>query len=61
MAKKTKSPKTDIGPVRELKSIPVKTFIDDYIYRIDLDADYQRERFGLETTNWIWLTQSSRT
>jgi uncharacterized protein with ParB-like and HNH nuclease domain len=44
MVKKTKSPKTDIGPVRELKTIPVKTFIDDYIYRIDLDADYQREK-----------------
>ena len=29
---------------RELKSIPVKEFIDDYIYRIDLDADYQREK-----------------
>jgi hypothetical protein len=29
---------------RELKSIPVVEFIDDYIYRIDLDADYQREK-----------------
>src|SRR5713101_4193550 len=29
---------------RELKSIPVKEFIDDYVYRIDLDADYQREK-----------------
>ena len=29
---------------RELKSIPAKQFIDDYIYRIDLDADYQREK-----------------
>ncbi len=29
---------------RELKSIQVKEFIDDYIYRIDLDADYQREK-----------------
>ena len=29
---------------RELQSIPVKQFIDDYIYRIDLDADYQREK-----------------
>jgi len=29
---------------RELESIPVKKFIDDYIYRIDLDADYQREK-----------------
>lgn len=29
---------------RDLVSIPVKQFIDDYIYRIDLDADYQREK-----------------
>jgi hypothetical protein len=29
---------------REVKSIPVKKFIDDYVYRIDLDADYQREK-----------------
>jgi len=29
---------------REVKSIAVKEFIDDYVYRIDLDADYQREK-----------------
>lgn len=29
---------------RELKTIAVKEFIDDYVYRIDLDADYQREK-----------------
>jgi hypothetical protein len=29
---------------RQLKSIPIKEFIDDYVYRIDLDADYQREK-----------------
>src|SRR6266702_5363965 len=29
---------------RDLKAIKVKDFIDDYIYRIDLDADYQREK-----------------
>jgi len=29
---------------RRLETIPVKKFIDDYIYRIDLDADYQREK-----------------
>lgn len=28
---------------REVLSLTVKQFIDDYIYRIDLDADYQRE------------------
>jgi len=35
-------PPTD--KVRELSSVSVKELIDDYIYRIDLDADYQRER-----------------
>ena len=44
MVKKTKSSKISSGPGRELISIPVKEFIDDYIYRIDLDADYQREK-----------------
>jgi len=29
---------------RTLATISVKTFIDDYVYRIDLDADYQREK-----------------
>src|SRR5713226_8178480 len=38
------STKTKTGITRELESIQVKKFIDDYIYRIDLDADYQREK-----------------
>jgi hypothetical protein len=38
------SAKTKVRPERELRSIPVKEFIDDYVYRIDLDADYQREK-----------------
>jgi hypothetical protein len=38
------SPKPKPRITRELKSIPIKEFIDDYIYRIDLDADYQREK-----------------
>jgi len=29
---------------RHLESIPIKKFINDYVYRIDLDADYQREK-----------------
>jgi hypothetical protein len=29
---------------RKLRSISVKTFIDDYVYRIDLEAEYQREK-----------------
>lgn len=33
-----------ISPKRELVTVPVKKFIDEYIYRIDLDADYQREK-----------------
>lgn len=32
-----------------LEKIQVKKFIDDYIYRIDIDADYQREK--------IWSTE----
>lgn len=32
------------GKKRTLESITVKELIDDYIYRIDLDADYQREK-----------------
>jgi len=35
---------------RELKPISVKDFIDEYVYRIDLDADYQREK--------IWSRQA---
>jgi hypothetical protein len=44
MAKKTRQPKLKSGPARDLMTIRVKEFIDDYIYRIDLDADYQREK-----------------
>jgi len=33
---------------RSLLNLSVKEFIDDYLYRIDLDADYQREK--------IWST-----
>lgn len=44
MAKKLKFRKSPSRPVRDLESIPIKKFIDDYIYRIDLDADYQREK-----------------
>ncbi len=36
--------KTPSRVARELKSIPVEKFINDYVYRIDLDADYQREK-----------------
>jgi uncharacterized protein with ParB-like and HNH nuclease domain len=41
---KTMPTKTRSRATRELKSIPVKEFIDDYVYRIDIDADYQREK-----------------
>jgi len=34
--------KTNRG--RYVLQIPIKKFIDDYVYRIDLDADYQREK-----------------
>jgi hypothetical protein len=36
--------KTRSRITRELETIPARKFIDDYIYRIDLDADYQREK-----------------
>jgi hypothetical protein len=36
--------KTSSHITRTLKPISVKEFIDDYVYRIDLDADYQREK-----------------
>ena len=39
--------------VRKIENISVKKFIDDYIYRIDLDADYQREK--------IWSTEDQKT
>ena len=42
-------PKKPPGVNRILQNISVKTFIDDYVYRIDLDADYQREK--------IWTTK----
>lgn len=35
---------------RVLKNITVKKFLDDWVYRIDLDADYQREK--------IWSTKN---
>src|SRR5579862_5888764 len=35
---------------RELMAVTVKDFIDDYIYRIDLDADYQREKIWSRKT-----------
>src|SRR5712691_8197247 len=45
MTKKKRSVGSDKRrPVRDLETIPIKKFIDDYIYRIDLDADYQREK-----------------
>jgi len=44
MVNKAKSPKVTAGPGREIRSISIKEFIDEYVYRIDLDADYQREK-----------------
>jgi hypothetical protein len=36
--------KSTVRSRRILEGIAVKKFIEDYIYRIDLDADYQREK-----------------
>lgn len=44
MVTKRRALKTNSGPARELIQLRVKDFIDDYIYRVDLDADYQREK-----------------
>jgi hypothetical protein len=38
------SAQTQSRTTRSLKSIPVRAFVDDYVYRIDLEADYQREK-----------------
>jgi hypothetical protein len=32
------------GRTRVIESVPLKEFIDEWVYRIDLDADYQREK-----------------
>lgn len=40
---------TTIKDRRTLLEVSVKEFIDEYVYRIDLDADYQREK--------IWSTK----
>jgi hypothetical protein len=36
--------KPEARPIRVIKQIAAKTFVEDYVYRIDLDADYQREK-----------------
>ena len=36
--------KTSASVTRKIQAISAKKFIDDYLYRIDLDADYQREK-----------------
>lgn len=40
---------------RYLKNIPIKKFIDSYIYRIDLDADYQRENIWTSKQQMLLL------
>ena len=39
-----KPPKVIADTKRTSLSLSVRKLIDDYIYRIDLDADYQREK-----------------
>ena len=41
--------------VRQLKSIAIKDFIEDYVYRIDLDADYQREKIWSQAEQELLL------
>jgi Protein of unknown function DUF262 len=38
------STKQKVRATRSIESISVKDCVDDYLYRIDLDADYQREK-----------------
>src|SRR6476646_4394272 len=38
------SKKLKSSSARQIVPVRVKEFIDDYVYRIDLDADYQREK-----------------
>jgi hypothetical protein len=42
--KKKTSRKPESGARRELLVLTIRELIDDYMYRIDLDADYQREK-----------------
>jgi len=53
MAQRRRLRSSTSRPERELKTISVKDFIDDYIYRIDLDADYQRDK--------IWSRENQET
>jgi hypothetical protein len=39
-----KTKKHELSGNRTLFNVSVKKFIEDYVYRIDLDADYQREK-----------------
>lgn len=39
-----KAKKHELSGNRTLFNVSVKKFIEDYVYRIDLDADYQREK-----------------
>lgn len=44
MKRATMTAKNELDGKRSLKPITVRELIEDYIYRIDLDADYQREK-----------------
>lgn len=45
MAKKSRKKVNVVsGARRQSRALSIKKLIDDYIYRIDLDADYQREK-----------------
>jgi len=47
--------KTQLPIRRRLESIAIKKFIDEYVYRIDLDADYQREKIWSQTDQELLL------
>lgn len=50
MPTKSESPIT-----RRIEPITVKKFIDEYVYRIDLDADYQREKIWSQADQELLL------
>lgn len=49
MQKINKGNKSTSSRKREHLSLKIKEFIEDYVYRIDLDADYQREKVWSRT------------
>ena len=52
-----KAKKRELSGNRTLFNISVRKFIDDYVYRIDIDADYQREKIWSVKQQQLLLLQ----